>query len=117
MKPTKHRFEDLYFGVLGVVCALGLLLALILTGAVAIGGHPSSPKETPDSIRAATHFDTVATFVRVWETDEPLQFCAFVGAVLLAVCWLGRRSPWLVGFGLVAAWFILCMRMGLSGLG
>ena len=64
--------------------------ALILTGAVAIGGHSVSPKENPDSVRSAVDLDALAMFVQAWKTEDPLQFFAFVGALLLAVCWLLR---------------------------
>ena len=111
MKTIKNRIEHLDFGLLGVICAWSLILVLVVAGAIHIGSHSVSPKKVPDFIRAATDLDTVATFVQERETEKPLQFFAFVGALLVAVCWLVRRSPWLVGIVLLAALFILWPRL------
>ena len=117
MKTTKNRIEDLDFGLLGVICAWSLILVLVLTGAIHIGSHSISPKKVPDSIRAATDFDTVATFVQSWETEDPVQFFVFVGVLLVPVAWLVRRSPWLVGIVLVAVWFTLWLKLKVEAAG
>ena len=111
MKFMKTRIEDLDFGALGVLCAFILLFALLVPSAVTSNGQSISLNEISDSIRASTDVGTVATFVRAWKAEEPLEFWVFFAGLLVTVSWLVRRSPVLLGVALVAAGFILWLRM------
>ena len=74
MKFIKTRIEDLDFGALGLVCALILLFALLVPSAVTSNGQSISLKEISDSMQASMDVGTVATFVRAWKSEEPLEF-------------------------------------------
>ena len=110
MKFIKTRIEDLDFGALGVLCAFILLFGLLVPSAVTSNGQSISLNEISNSIRASMDVGTVATFVRAWRTEEPLEFWAFFAGLLVTVSCLLRRSPVLLGVALVAAWFILWLR-------
>jgi hypothetical protein len=60
----------------------------------------------------------VATFVSAWRAENPLVFWGFFAGLLVAVIWLFYRSPVLLGMAVVAALFILWLKMnaGISGL-
>jgi hypothetical protein len=60
----------------------------------------------------------VATFVSAWRAEDPLEFWGFFAGLLVTVIWLFYRSPVLLGVAVVAALFILWLKMnaGISSL-
>ena len=111
MDPPKRRFRDLDYGSLGLALAMSVVLALGVPSAVSSGGRSTSLNDITDSIRTSLDFDRVATFVQEWRAEQPLQFLAFLVALLIALLWLVTRSPLLWVLAVVAAGTILWLRM------
>jgi len=116
-EPAKH-LDELDFGTLGLVLAMVLLFVLFVPSAVTSNGQSISLREISDSIRASMDVGTVATFVSAWRAEDPLEFWGFFAGLLVAVIWLFYRSPILLGVAVVAALFILWLKMnaGISSL-
>jgi len=116
-EPAKH-LDELDFGTLGLVLAMVLLFVLFVPSAVTSNGQSISLREISDSIRASMDVGTVATFVSAWRAEDPLEFWGFFAGLLVAVIWLFCRSPILLGVAVVAALFILWLKMnaGISSL-
>jgi len=107
----KHRIRGLDFGRLGPALALGVMLAVSVPSAVSSGGRSVSLKDIPDSIGTSMDFDRLATFVQGWRAEQPLEFFAFLIALLMAMIWIVTQSPGLSSLALVAAAFILWLRI------
>jgi len=116
MAPAKHR-DELDFGKLGLVFAI-VLLFLLVPSAVTSNGQSISLHEISDSMQASMDVGTVNVFVSAWRAEYPLKFWAFFAGLPLTVIWLFRRSPGLLGVAVVAALFILWVKMnaGISSL-
>jgi hypothetical protein len=112
-EPAKHP-DELDFGTLGLVLAMVLLFVLLVPNAVTNNGQSLSLHEISDSMRASM----VATFVSAWRVEDPLEFWGFFAGLFVTVIWLFHRSPVLLGVAVVAALFILWLKMnaGISSL-
>jgi hypothetical protein len=110
MEPAKHP-DELDFGTLGLVLAMVLLFVLMVPSAVTNNGQSISLHEISDSMRASMDVGTVATFVSTWRAADPLEFWGFFAGLLVTVIWLFHRSPVLLGVAVVAALFILWLKM------
>jgi hypothetical protein len=117
MEPAKHP-DELDFGTLGLVLAMVLVFVLLVPSAVTSNGQSISLREISASMRASMDVGIVATFVSAWRAENPLVFWGFFAGLLVAVIWLFYRSPVLLGMAVVAALFILWLKMnaGISGL-
>lgn len=111
MESPKRPFRDLDYGSLGLALAVGMCLALCVPSAVSSSGKSTSLNDITDSIRTSMDFDRVATFVQGWRAEQPLQFLAFLVALLIALIWLVTRSLFLWVLALVAAGIILWLKM------
>jgi len=87
---------------------------LFVPSAVTSNGQSLSLHEISDSMRASM----VATFVSAWRAEDPLEFWGFFAGLLVTVICLFYRSPALLGVAVVAAMFILWLKMnvGISSL-
>ena len=117
MDPAKHR-DEFDLGTIGLVFAMVLLVLLFVPGAVTSNGQSISPNEICDSMQASMDVGPVNAFVHAWRAEYPLKFWAFFAGLPLTVIWLFRRSPGLLGVAVVAALFILWLKMnaGISSL-
>jgi hypothetical protein len=110
MDPAKHP-DELDFGALGLLFAMVLLFWLLVPSAVTSNGQSISLHEISDSMRASMDVNAVATFVIAWRAEEPFEFWGFFAGLLVTGIWLFRRSPILLGVAVVAALFILWLKM------
>src|SRR4029077_1137912 len=112
-EPAEHP-DKRDFGTLGLVLAMVLLFALMVPSAVPSNGQSLSLHEISDSMRVSMF----ATFVSAWRAEDPLGFWGFFAGLLVTVIWLFYRSPVLLGVAVVAALFILWLKMnvGISSL-
>jgi hypothetical protein len=110
IEPAKHP-DELDFGTLGLVLAMVLVFVLLVPSVVTSNGQSISLHEISDSMRASMGVGPVATFVSAWRAESPLGFWGFFAGLLVAVIWLFYRSPVLLGVAVVAALFILWLKM------
>jgi hypothetical protein len=112
-EPAKHP-DELDIGTPALVLAMVLLFVLLVPSAVTSNGQSLSLHEISDSMRASM----VATFVSAWRAEDPLEFWGFFAGLLVTVICLFYRSPVLLGVAVVAALFILWLKMnaGISSL-
>ena len=104
---SPHEFD------FGPLLAFAMILAILylLPSAVISNGQSLSLHDISDSVRASMDVGTVAPFVGAWRAEYPLGFWGFFAGLPVAVIWLFRRSPALLGVAVVAALFIFWLKI------